>query len=221
MQPVDREPFTDVRKAHRFGDWSSTPTHHSPYEDALGVVIGVVMTALGIAILAHLGLLTGGTAGLAFLIHYALGWNFGLVFFLVNIPFYAIAVGRMGRAFTLKTLAGIVLLSGATAVLPGWIAFASIDPLFGSIIAGLLMGFGLLTLFRHRSSAGGVGILAIYLQEKFGWRAGLTQLSIDLFVLALSFSVASGTAVLYSVVGAVVLNLFLAINHRTGRYLAA
>ncbi|WP_185983344.1 YitT family protein [Aureimonas mangrovi] len=216
----EQEIPSDVRRAHRFGNWSSTATHHSPWEDALGIVSGCAILTLGIAMLAHLGLLTGGMAGLAFVVFYFTGWNFGLIFFLLNLPFFALAVGRMGRAFTIKTAIGITTLSLMTAFIPELIAFDRIDPWFGAPVAGLLMGFGLLALFRHRSSAGGVGILAVYLQDRFGWRAGLTQLLIDLLILACAFFVASPTAIFFSVLGVLVLNLFLAINHRNDRYRA-
>src|SRR3989475_4336324 len=52
---------------------------------------------------AQAGLLTGSTAGLAFVLHYATGWPFGLVFFAINIPFYWFAWTRVGRTFTVKT----------------------------------------------------------------------------------------------------------------------
>jgi hypothetical protein len=38
--------------------------------------------------------------------------------------------------------------------------------------------------------------------------------------MALAFAVVSPSVVLYSVIGTVVLNLFLAINHRSDRYIA-
>ncbi len=210
-----------TRRAHRFGNWASTATRHSPWEDALGVVAGVTLTAVGIAILGSLGFLTGGMAGLAFVAHYLTGWNFGLVFFVLNLPFYALAIGRMGRAFTIKTAFAVALLSLMTGLSADLFRLAYIDPLFGACLGGLLLGFGLLALFRHRSSAGGVGILAIFLQDKFGWRAGLTQLAVDMVVLVTAFAAVSPTAVAYSVLGALVLNFFLAINHRTDRYVAA
>jgi uncharacterized membrane-anchored protein YitT (DUF2179 family) len=218
---TERAELDATRKAHRFGNWAATATRHSPWEDALGIVYGTAMTALGIAVLGHLGFLTGGMAGLAFVIHYLTGWNFGLVFFVLNLPFYLLAVGRMGRAFTVKTAFAVTLLSIATAVAPDLVRFAAIEPVTGAALGGLLIGFGLLSLFRHRCSAGGVGILAIYLQDRFGWRAGLTQLCVDLLVLVTAFLAVSPYAVLLSVVGALVLNLFLAVNHRTDRYLAA
>lgn len=204
----------------RFGGWQATATRHTPLEDAQGLFTGTVLTALGIAILGHLGFLTGGTAGLAFIVHYATGWNFGLLFFVVNLPFYVLAFQRMGRAFTAKTFIAVAILSVVTAVQPSIFAFGHVDRTTGAVLAGLLMGFGLLALFRHRASLGGVGILALYLQDRFGWRAGLTQLAIDLSILALSFTVADPVAIGFSVLGAVVLNLFLAINHRADRYIA-
>ncbi len=203
-----------------FGSWEATATRHTPLEDAQGLVTGVVTTALGVAILSHLGFLTGGTAGLSLVITYATGWNFGLVFFFVNLPFFLLAVGRMGRAFTVKTIIAIAAMSGLTAVQPGLVSFGAVDPLYGAALAGVLIGVGLLILFRHRASLGGVGILALFLQDRFGWRAGLVQLAFDLSILALAFTVVEPRAIVYSIVGAVILNLLLAVNHRRDRYVA-
>lgn len=203
-----------------FGTWQATATQHSPLEDAQGIATGVAVTALGVVILTHLGFLTGGTAGLSLVISYATGWNFGAVFFFVNLPFYALAIGRMGRAFTIKTILAIAAMSALSGLNPDLVSFSDVEPLYGAILAGVLIGVGLLVLFRHRASLGGVGILALFLQDRLGWRAGLVQLAFDLCILALAFVVVEPTAILYSIVGAVVLNLILAVNHRTDRYVA-
>ncbi|MDY8110273.1 YitT family protein [Fulvimarina sp. 2208YS6-2-32] len=204
----------------RFGDWHATPTHHTPIEDAQAILTGVVLATLGIAILSHLGFLTSGVAGLALIASYAFGINVGLAFFLINLPFYVLAATRMGFAFTFKTFLAVALLSIATAIQPDYLTFGTINPAIGAMTAGLLLGFALLALFRHRTSLGGAGILAIFLQDTLGWRAGLTQLGIDLVILGLAFFVVDGVSVLYSILGAICLNAFLAINHRTDRYLA-
>ena len=34
-------------------------------------------------------------------------------------------------------------------------------------------------LFRHRASLGGVGIVALWLQQEKGWRAGKVQMAVD------------------------------------------
>jgi len=46
------------------------------------------------------------------------------------------------------------------------------------------------------------------------------QLAIDMVVLVIAFGVTTPTVVAWSVLGAVVLNLFVAINHRADRYIA-
>ena len=202
------------------GIWNTASAKHSLFEDAQGVFTGTVLASLGVMLLAKAGLLTGGVAGMAFLLHYAFGWSFGLGFFVINLPFYWLAYKRLGLAFTLKTVCAIGLLALLSEYQPKLLDIASVHPIWAAMLGGLLIGMGMLALFRHRASLGGVGILALYLQDKFGWRAGLVQLAIDLCILALAFLVASPFIVLCSVIGALALNFFIAVNHRTDRYIA-
>lgn len=82
------------------------------------------------------------------------------------------------------------------------------------------MGMGFLVLFRHRCSLGGVGIMALYLQDRFGWRAGKVQMAVDCCIVLAALVTVEPLRVLWSVIGAVALNLVLAMNHRPGRYMA-
>ncbi|MDO9416293.1 YitT family protein [Pararhizobium sp.] len=202
------------------GLWNTSASRHTPVEDMQGVFSGSLVAALGLYVLASAGLLTGSTAGVAFLLHYAFGVNFGLAFFLLNLPFFYLSWKRLGVAFTIKTFIAIGLTSLLTNVQSSVLQIASIHPAWAALLGGLLLGFGLLALYRHRASLGGVGILGIYLQERFGIRAGLVQMAIDLCVLAAAFFVTTPSVVFYSVLGAAVLNLFVAINHRADRYIA-
>jgi uncharacterized membrane-anchored protein YitT (DUF2179 family) len=199
---------------------STTSTRHTPIEDVQGVFSGSLVSAIGLYMLASAGLLTGSTAGVAFLLHYALGINFGLAFFLLNLPFFYLSWKQLGISFTLKTFIAIGLTSLLTSLQPKVMSIAAIHPAWAALIGGLLLGYGLLALYRHRASLGGVGILGIYVQERFGIRAGLVQMGIDLCVLATAFFVTTPPVILYSVFGAVVMNLFIAINHRADRYVA-
>ncbi|MDQ1847954.1 YitT family protein [Gemmobacter fulvus] len=198
-----------------------TETHrHSLIEDAQGLAFGATMAAFGIVILTHLGLVTGQTAGLAVLISYATGWAFGPVFFVVNIPFYLIGWLRIGGMFTLKTFAAVAALSGLTMVMPGWVSFATLNPVFGAVLFGFLSGAALLALFRHGASLGGVGIVALMVQDRFGIRAGWVQLGFDAVLFAVALSLRDVQTVAISFLGAVVVNLVIAINHRRDRYVA-
>jgi uncharacterized membrane-anchored protein YitT (DUF2179 family) len=209
---------TDSEKSP-LGLWASSTDRHSLVEDMQGIAAGSMLAALGVTLLSSAHLMIGGTAGLGFLMRYASGLSFGTVFFLLNLPFYVIAYKRLGLAFTVKTFSAVALTSLLTEVLPGLIRIEDIHPLMAALFGGLLIGTGMLALFRHRASLGGFGIVALYLQDRFGWRAGLVQLGLDGVVLALSFLVATPIVILVSILAAVTLNLTLAINHRTDRYI--
>lgn len=195
-------------------------TRHRWYEDLQALLTGTLFVALGVVMFGHAGLLTGGTAGIAFLIHYATGVSFGLAFFVINLPFYVFAWKRMGPSFTLKTFAAVALLSLFTHLLPQAISFVYLSPVVATVLGGLLCGTGMLILFRHRASLGGLNVLVLYLQERFGWRAGKVQMAIDSLIVLGALWVTDEQRVALSVLGAVVLNLTLAINHRPGRYMA-
>ena len=192
---------------------------HSAFEDAQAIITGALFIALGVAMFAQAGLLAGGTAGLAFLIHYATGWRFGVVFFVINLPFYFLALRAMGWAFTLKTFCAIAALSLASELMPLVARFDFLQPLYAGVMGGFLIGAGLLMLFRHKASLGGINILVLYLQERHGWRAGKVQMVIDCLIVLAAFALVEPWRIAISVLGAVALNLVVAVNHRPGRYL--
>jgi uncharacterized membrane-anchored protein YitT (DUF2179 family) len=193
---------------------------HGLYEDIQALVTGTLFVSLGVVMFGHTGLLTGGTAGVAFLIHYATGWNFGLVFFVINLPFYGLAWKRMGKRFTLKTFAAVGLMAAFSNLVPQMVQFGELNPLFTAVFGGLLMGTGMLILFRHRSSLGGFNVLVLYLQERFGWRAGRIQMALDCAIVLCAFALTDWQHIALSVLGSVALNQTLATNHRAGRYMA-
>ena len=198
---------------------SATIDHHTPLEDLQAVLTGTLFISLAVMLFNHAGLLTGGTAGLAFLLHYATGISFGKLFFLINLPFYWLAWHRMGREFTLKTFASVACLSVLTEFQPLVLRIETLHPLYAAVIGGLLMGAGFLMLFRHHASLGGVGIVALVLQRDKGWRAGHVQLAVDCAIVRAALFVVAPARIGYSLVGALALNMALAVNHRPGRYI--
>lgn len=191
---------------------------HSFFEDVQGLFTGTLLVALAVLLFKTAALLTGGTTGLAFLIHYPSGWRIGVILFVINLPFYIFGYKALGRSFTLKTFASVGLLSFYIEALPRWIHIQDIHPVFASIMGGLLAGTGILILIRHGASLGGVTIMAIYLQKVRHWRAGMVQMALDVAILLLGLWVLSPSKVLLSILGAFALNMVIAVNHRTGRY---
>jgi uncharacterized membrane-anchored protein YitT (DUF2179 family) len=193
---------------------------HSLLEDVQALVTGTLLVSLGVALLGKAGLITGGTVGIAFLLHYLTGFSFGKLFFAVNLPFYFLALKKMGWKFTLKTFVAVFLLSAFSELLPLVFRLEALNPLYAAVMGGLLCGVGLLVLFRHKASLGGINVLVLYLQERYGLRAGLVQLGLDAAILLLSIPKISLASVAISLLGAAMLNLTLAVNHRPGRYMA-
>lgn len=199
---------------------ADTPHRHSLFEDLQGLATGTLFVALGLVLLRHDGLLTGGTAGIALVLHYATGWPFGALFFTLNLPFYWLAWRRLGLRFTVKTFAAVALLSALVESLPGWLQLGAVAPLFAALGGGLLIGAGFIILFRHRASLGGLNVLVLWLQERFGWRAGKVQMAIDCSILLCAWPWLSVQQLALSIAAAVAMNFALAVNHRPGRYTA-
>lgn len=193
---------------------------HSLLEDAQALITGTLFVALGVALFKQAGMLTGGTVGIAFLLHYASGLPFGALFFCLNLPFYWLAYRRMGLPFTIKTICAVSLMSVLAEVLPHWLRFAELNVWFAAVAGGLLIGAGMLILFRHKSSLGGLNILVLFLQEKRGWRAGYVQAALDATILLSSLAWVAPERIGLSLIGMAAMNAALAVNHRPGRYLA-
>ncbi len=182
--------------------------------------MGVFFCGISVHLLTHLGLLTGQTAGLAVIVSYLTGWSFGAVFFVINIPFYLLAWFRMGPVFTFRSLLSVSLLSLVTTLLPyGWTP-GEMNLGLGAVICGSIIGAGLLILFRHNGSMGGFGVLALLIQDKTGFRAGYVQLAADVVIFGAALFIFPFQIVAWSLLGAVVTNLVIAVNHRRDRYVA-
>lgn len=194
-------------------------SRHSVFEDAQALLVAPMFVAFAVMLFQHAGLLTGGTVGLAFLLHYVYQWPMAWVVFLINLPFYIFAWRAMGVAFTVKTFCCVALLALYTALLPEVIVLQSVDRLFAAIMGGFLVGVGLLMIIRHQASLGGLGVLALYLQNTRGWPAGKVQMAADLLILAAGLYIRDPLTVGLSIVGAFALNLVLAANHKAGRYM--
>jgi len=195
------------------------PHRHNLFEDAQALLVAPLIFAFAVMLFREAGLLTGGTVGIAFLIHYLSGWPIGPLLVAINLPFYGLALRAMGKAFTTKTFLSVGLMALYAELLPHLIQLQSLDRLFAAIMGGFLAGISLLILIRHKASLGGLGILVIHLQNTRGWRAGKLQMAADFVILLAAAFIRDPLSVGLSVVGALALNLVIAVNHKSGRYM--
>ena len=195
-----------------------TQHRHTALEDVHALLIGSSFIAVGLTLLKAAGLVTGGVAGVALIVSYLGGWPVGVVFFVLNLPFYVLAQRTLGWTFTAKTLATNLLLAGLAWGMPSWLKVGGIDPVFSAVFGGTIIGMGILALARHKSSVGGIGVLALWLYERRGISAGKVQMASDCLIVAAAFAVISWDKLLLSILSAVALSVVIIANHKPGRY---
>ncbi|WP_099186264.1 YitT family protein [Sphingobium fuliginis] len=191
---------------------------HSPAEDIHALIMGSSFAAFGLVLLKAAGLVTGGVAGIALMISYRTGWSVGALFVAINLPFFILAQRRLGWIFTLKSLAAMGILALFSILMPQWLRLEGVNVAFAAVFGGSLIGMGVLSLARHQASVGGMGIVALYLQERKGISAGLTQFVFDVLVVAAAFAIIDPERLAFSVVSALALSLVMFAYHRPGRY---
>lgn len=193
---------------------------HTLIEDVLALLLSTLIISFGVGLLKQVGALSGGMVGLAFLVHYTTGVTFGLAFFALNLPFYWLALRRMGHAFVVKTFGAILLVSIFSDLHPRYIAIQHLNPYYAVILANALMGVGFLVLFRHQASLGGLSIAALYLQDRYQAPAGRVMMLADAMIMLASLSLVSVPLFAASICGGLALNLIITMNHRPSRYRA-
>ncbi|MBS98940.1 MAG: membrane protein [Oceanospirillaceae bacterium] len=178
----------------------------------LSILEGCLLVALGIHLLNSSNLLISGTAGLGLTLQHVTGLTFGQLFFILNLPFYLLAIRYMGWSFTLRTFTAVSLLALLSELMRRWLDFTVVQPAMAAVLGGLLVGFGLIILFRHQASLGGINILAMYLERRFDIHAGKTTLACDILILALACLVFTPEQIAYALLA------FLALSSVMGRY---
>jgi len=197
----------------------SDPTQHSLIEDIYALFTGTTLIAIGLVLMDVAGIVTAGVAGLALLVSYQTGLGVGPLFFLINIPFLLLGLRVLGRAFSLKTAAAIVLILAQVEVMQLATAIEAVHPAFAALAGGTVIGMGILALVRHGFGVGGANILALWAQKSRGWNVGRLGLVLDAAILLVAMTVIPPAQLGWSFLSVVAINGILIAYHRPGRYL--
>lgn len=183
----------------------------------LSILEGCTLVAFGLHLLTSVGLLISGTAGMGMILLQLTSLTFGQLFFLLNLPFYILAWRALGKSFALRTFVAVSLLSVLSEVFRQFIQI-QIHPLISAIVGGMLIGFGLIILFRHNASLGGLNILAVYLERRFKIHASRTTLIADIGILIAALFVLNGAQLMYSLVAFILLSSVVGRYHRPPKW---
>lgn len=163
------------------------------------IFAGCVVFVYGMkAIMMPAGLFSGGLTGVAILVKFLFpGVSLGLIYMFLNIPLLVLGWLTISKRFIAYSLFGIVSFSmAADLVRPEVIQLS--DPFLSALLSGVVCGAGSGLILRSLGSAGGMDILAIFLNKRFGVRIGsIYFISNALIILSGSF-VSDLNAALYS-----------------------
>jgi uncharacterized membrane-anchored protein YitT (DUF2179 family) len=145
---------------------------------------GSLIFVLGMnSVLIPSKLLSAGVTGIALIFHYLFPQlNVGLAYFLLNLPLMLLGFFSISRRFLLYTLYGMGFFSLAAAFITP--PAASIEsPILAALFAGIICGAGVGVILRSIGSTGGIDILAVYVNQKFGFTPGAVSLVFNTVVL--------------------------------------
>ncbi len=199
---------------------TSTAPEHSFLHDVYALLIGSSLIAVGLAMFKSAGIVTSGLSGWAFLLSEVTGYSFGVLLFIISLPFYIFAYRLLGFWFTLRTVVLVTVVSVSVDMIGVMMTINVHHSLMGSLTGGVLCGMGLLSIMRHGMSMGGFGVLGAFLQHKNIIRAGIVMMSADGILVVLSAFVFPWESILFSLASMVSVNLILIVNHKSEWYVS-
>lgn len=165
------------------------------------IVSGCIIFAIGMnSVMIPHQLYSGGLTGIAILIKYHISsLNIGLMYFLLNIPLLVLGWFSISRRFIFYSLFGIIFFS-IVADIAYFPSPLFSDMLLAALLSGVICGAGAGLILRSLGSAGGLDILAIYLNKRFGFRTGTVLFIFNSFILLTGAWLLDLEKALYSVI---------------------
>ena len=148
-------------------------------------------------------MVTGGTAGLALLLHYITPLTIGSLIVLINLPLLILGSKYLGKMFAIRTVITIVLISLFIDFFAQIIKLEPfiIDTILSSIFGGIFIGLGLALVIKGNSSAGGSTIIAKIISSKTEIKPAQVILVIDtIIILSALFILEDRAKILWSII---------------------
>jgi uncharacterized membrane-anchored protein YitT (DUF2179 family) len=134
---------------------------------------------------------TGGTPGMAILLHHLTGFSIGSMIIAINVPLLIWGGKYLGKTFAIKTIVAIVLISFFIDLFANIFTFEPLTSniLLASIFGGLIIGLGVGLIIKANASAGGSTIIARIISANSHIKAAQVILYIDMLIVISSIYV--------------------------------
>lgn len=168
------------------------------------ILAGSIVLALAVVgFFVPNNLITGGTAGLALLLHYITSLTIGSLVAIINLPLIIIGIKYLGKMFAIRTVVTIILISLFIDFFTHIIQVKAfiIDTSLSAIFGGIFVGVGLALVIKGNSSAGGSTILARIISSKTEIKPGQVILIVDTIIVFSALFILNNTAeILWSII---------------------
>ena len=150
------------------------------------ILLGSLIMAFGlVSFLSPNHIATGGTAGLAIVLHSVVNLSIGVLMALVNIPLIIIGWKYLGQKFALKTVICILLIVVFVDLFAQVFKTPNLSTnlMLAALYGGVSVGSGLGLIFKGGASAGGGTILAKIISTKTNLKTSSVILILDALVV--------------------------------------
>lgn len=147
---------------------------------------GSALFALGVkGVVVHHGFITGGAMGISLLASYSLGGAPSLWFLAVNIPLFIVGWVFVSKRFCLYSAYGMLTITFFVSIIDFNLGLT--NQLYAAIAGGVICGAGGGITLRSLGSGGGLDVIMVALNKKFGIGPGKTGFIFNglLFLIAL------------------------------------
>lgn len=191
-------------------------------EKIVMTVVGNLTYAAGVNLMINpIHLYSGGFTGIAQLIRTFLlqflhvpqlgGVDYmGIIYFMINVPFFIMAYRVMGRKFCVTTIISIAMSSLFLSLIPVPEAPIVSDRMMASLVGGLGSGFGAGLVLRAGSSQGGQDLIGVCLAKTHpDFKVGVIGIVISVCIYTVCLFMYDVETVLYSIIFAVMTGIFI------------
>jgi uncharacterized membrane-anchored protein YitT (DUF2179 family) len=142
-----------------------------------------------------------GVTGISVLLNYQLGISLPLMVSVANIVLLAWAWRELSIRVVVWTIYGVLLVALLMHFMDG-APFPNTDQrLLIALMGGAIKGYGSGVVFRSGGSLGGLDIIVLYLQKKYGVEIGKYSFYFNLFILGVSVFVVGAENAMFGLMG--------------------
>ena len=159
-------------------------------KDYVMITLGLLCYAFGFtAFILPEKIVIGSVTGLSSLIHFAVGWNVAVTYYVINIILLCIAFRSVGKQFVLRTIIGATISTIFIGTLQPMFPSPIVEgqPFMNVILGAVLCGLGLGTVFTHGGSTGGTDIIAAMVAKYSTISFGRTMMYCDVLIICSSW----------------------------------